>query len=151
MTHTGGGPLEGESWWMAGMAGGRNGATRNVQTSIYHHCRQQAPPMRRYLNDGATRTLAVPIVVDTRVDSKKLRNSHESNTLGSTMPSREPVKRRTSRRESSTVLGLPEPYPRYAHRRPYRGATLAVEHSTCPRMRSTTQITAPRPSTGTEE
>ena len=31
MTHTGGRPLEGESWWMVGPAGGRSGATRNVQ------------------------------------------------------------------------------------------------------------------------
>ena len=82
---------------MVGPVGGRRGATKNVRTSTKLYCRQQAPPMRRNLNDGATRTLAVPTVVDTRVDSTKLRYSHESNMLGSTMPSREPVKRRTSR------------------------------------------------------
>ena len=97
VTHTGGRPLEGESWWMVGPASGRSGATRNVRTSTNLYCRQQPPPMRRYLNDGATRTLAAPTIVDTRVDPTKLRISRESNMLASTLPSREAVKRRTSR------------------------------------------------------
>ena len=86
---------------MVGPAGGRDVATRNVRTSTNLFCRQQAPPMRRYLNEGATRTLAAPTIVDTRVDQTKLRISRESNMLGSTMPFREPVKRRTSRRQYS--------------------------------------------------
>ena len=56
--------------------------------------------MRRYLNDGATRTLAAPTIVDTRVDPTKIRISRESNMLGSTLPSREAVKRRTSRTDA---------------------------------------------------
>ena len=104
VTHTGGRPLEGESWWMVGPAGGRSGATTNVQTSTKLYRGQQAPPMRRYLNDGATRTLAAPTIVDTRVDPTKLQISRESNMLGSTLPSREPVKRRTSRIHTTSPM-----------------------------------------------
>ena len=82
---------------MAGPAGARSGATTNVQTSTKLYRRQQAPPTRRYLNDGAAGTLAAPTGVDTRVDPTRLRISRESNVLGSTLPPREPVKRRTSR------------------------------------------------------
>ena len=86
---------------MVGPAGGRSGATSNVQTSTNLYRRQQAPPMRRYLNDGATGTLPAPTSVGTCVDPTKPRISRESNMLGSTLPSREPVKRRTSRVPSS--------------------------------------------------
>ena len=97
VTHIGGRPLEGESWWMVGPAASGSSPMRNVQPSTNLYCRQQAPPMRRYVNDGATQTLAAPTIVDARVDPTKLRISRESNMLGSTMPFRDPVKRRTSR------------------------------------------------------
>ena len=82
---------------MVGSAGSRSSPMRNVQPSTNLYCRQQAPPMRRYVNDGATQTLAAPANLDTRVDPTKLRISRDSNMLGATMPFRDPVKRRTSR------------------------------------------------------
>ena len=85
---------------MVGLAGGRSGAMRNAQASANLYDRQQAPPLRWYLNDGATQTLAAPTILDTRVDPTKLRITRESNMLRSTMSFRESVKRRTSRTES---------------------------------------------------
>ena len=153
VTRTGDRPLERELWWMVGPAGGRSGATTNVQsnrsirpwrfgeahlvircdgrrfldfasqryplgsttprpdgtvtvqTSTNLYRRQQAPPTRRYLNDGATGALPAPTSVGTCVDPTKPRITRESNMLGSTLPSREPVKRRTSRLPSSATTG----------------------------------------------
>ena len=80
-----------------GPAGGRSGATTNVHTSTDLCHRQQAPPTRWHLNDGTIGTLAAPTSVNTFVDATKLRNSRQSNKLGSSLQPWEPVKRRTSR------------------------------------------------------
>ena len=82
---------------MVGPVGGRSGETTNVQTSTNLYRRQQAPPTRRYLNDGATGTLAAPASVDARVDPTNPQISCATNVLRSTFPRWEPVKRRTSR------------------------------------------------------
>ena len=91
---------------MVGPVGGRSGATTNVQTSTNLYRRQQAPPTRRYLNDGATGTLAAPASVDARVDPTNPQISRESNKLGSSLSPREPMKRRTSRIHAGTAWNL---------------------------------------------
>ena len=89
---------------MVGPAGGRSGATTNVQTSTKLYRGQQAPPTRRYLNDGAAGTLSAPTGVDARVDQTNPKISRVTNVLRSTFTRWEPVKRRTSR------TSTPEPF-----------------------------------------